>query len=108
KRYGKNFHLNINLNGQQYYIVPFTLQILVENAVKHNIISKSKPLTVNINLENDEHIVVTNDIQPKLTKEKSTHFGLHSIVQGYKLLGNKKVKVEDDGQVFKVSIPLIE
>src|SRR5690606_34531507 len=64
KRHGKNFHLNINLNGQQYYIVPFTLQILVENAVKHNIISKSKPLTVNINLENDEHIVVTNDIQP--------------------------------------------
>lgn len=108
KRYGKNFHLNINLNGGQFYIVPFTLQILVENAVKHNVISKSKPLTVNIDMEDDRHIVVTNEIKPKLTKEKSTHFGLHSIIQGYKLLGNKKVKVEDGEGVFKVSIPVID
>ena len=108
KRYGKNFHLNINLSGQQCYIVPFTLQILVENAVKHNVISKNKPLIVNINMEGDHYIVVTNDIQPKLTKEKSTYFGLQSIVQGYKLLGNKKVKVEENGKVFKVSIPVID
>ncbi len=108
KRYGNNFHLNIDVKEGQFYIVPFTLQILVENAVKHNVISKSKPLTVDIRMEGDRYIVVSNAIQPKLTKEKSTRFGLQSIVQGYRLLGNKKVKVEDQAGVFIVSIPVID
>ncbi len=108
KRYGKNFRLNISHNGELCYIVPFTLQILVENAVKHNIISKSKPLTVAIAIKENKYIVVTNNIQPKLTKEKSTYFGLESLAQRYKLLGNKKVKVEQTEKEFKVSIPVVD
>ena len=108
KRYGKNFKLHVNLNGQQTYIVPFTLQLLVENAVKHNIISKSKPLKVDIEMGEEGYIMVKNNIQPKLTKEKSTNFGLQSLSQRYKLLGNKKVKVEESATFFKVSIPIIE
>ncbi|MEO1257387.1 MAG: two-component regulator propeller domain-containing protein [Bacteroidota bacterium] len=108
KRYGKNFKLHINLKGQQTYIVPFTLQLLVENAVKHNIISKSKPLKVDIEKGEEGHITVKNNLQPKLTKEKSTNFGLQSLSQRYKLLGNRKVKVEESATFFKVSIPIIE
>ncbi len=108
KRYGNNFKMNISHNGELFYIVPFTLQILVENAVKHNIISKRKPLMVTIAMEEGKYIIVTNNVQPKLTKEKSTHFGLQSLTKRYKLLGNKKVKVEETGEEFKISIPVID
>ena len=107
KRYGNNFQLNLNLKNPSGYIVPFTLQILVENAVKHNIISKSKPLVVEISLENGDYITVANNLQLKLTQEKSTHFGLQSLTLRYDLLGKKKVKIEDNGKTFKVSVPII-
>ncbi|MFQ5446422.1 MAG: two-component regulator propeller domain-containing protein [Saprospiraceae bacterium] len=107
KRYGKNFHLDIRLNGEPYYIVPLTLQILVENAVKHNVISKSKPLTVGIAAEGGEYITVTNNLQRKINAEKSTRFGLQSLIKRYDLLGNKKVKIEETGGYFKISIPVI-
>ncbi len=107
KRYGNNFQISINLKNLSGYIVPFTLQILVENAVKHNIISKSKPLVVDISTEYKDYITVTNNLQLKLTQEKSTHFGLQSLTVRYEMLGKRKVKIEDNGQVFKVSVPII-
>jgi ligand-binding sensor domain-containing protein len=107
KRYGNNFQLKLNLKNPSGYIVPFTLQILVENAVKHNIISKSKPLVVEIAMENGDYITVANNLQLKLTQEKSTHFGLESLTLRYDLLGKKKVKIEDNGKTFKVSVPVI-
>ncbi len=108
KRYGKNFRLDINLNHRNAYIVPFTLQVLVENAVKHNIISKSKPLTVDIFSKNGDYITVTNNLQEKLTQEQSTHFGLQSLITRYDLLGKRKVKVEETKTEFKVHVPIIE
>lgn len=108
KRYGDNFHMKIHLNGEVFSIVPLTLQILVENAVKHNIISKNKPLTIDIQMENDEYISVSNNLQRKLTQEKSTHFGLQSLVQRYDLVDGKKVKVEETEEHFKIWIPIIE
>lgn len=107
KRYGNNFNLDIDLPEEEWFIVPLTLQLLVENAVKHNIISKRKPLTVSIRAEGAEYITVTNNLQTKLTQEKSTYFGLHSLIQRYDFLNKKKVKVEKDEKVFKVSIPII-
>ncbi|MCB0519400.1 MAG: histidine kinase [Lewinellaceae bacterium] len=108
KRYGSNFRLRMNIKNTNCYIVPFTLQLLVENAVKHNIISKSKPLNVDISSENGEYITVTNNLQLKLTQEKSTYFGLQSLVMRYDLLGKRKVKIEDTGNFYKVSVPLIQ
>ena len=108
KRYGRNFRLSINLDESHGYIVPFTLQILVENAVKHNIISKSKPLYVSISPDGENNIVVTNNLQLKLTQEKSTHFGLQSLVFRYHLLGKRKVKVEETETEFRVYVPVIQ
>ena len=107
KRYEDNFRLNCILNGQPGYIMPLTLQILVENAVKHNIISKAKPLTVDIFVENNGYLVVRNDNQRKIKPEPGTHFGLNSLVHRYQLLGAKPIVVEDTDAYFTVKVPIL-
>jgi ligand-binding sensor domain-containing protein len=110
KRYGDNIELTINSNGNlsDAYIVPLTLQMLVENAVKHNVISKSKPLTIEITKEKDQYISITNNCQKKLTNEPSTGFGLHSIQSRYALLSKKEVEIEESEDQFKVRIPILK
>lgn len=109
KRYGDNFQLHTQVNGETAYVAPLTLQMLVENAVKHNVISKIKPLRIDIDLEGAEYITVRNNIQKKMTpKQHSTGFGLQSIVTRYSLLTDKKVRVEENEAEFRVSIPLIK
>jgi LytS/YehU family sensor histidine kinase len=78
----------------------------VENAVKHNVISKTRPLTVEILTEDDDYVVVRNNIQPKIKPEPSTRFGLQSLVHRYRLLGNRPVIVQNDGAFFVVKVPL--
>lgn len=107
KRYGNNFRLNIDLRHKQGHIVPLSLQILVENAVKHNVISKSKPLQVDITSEENGYISVVNNLQPKVHPEASTRFGLESLKRRYELLFGKSVKVEKTLTYFKVCIPVI-
>ena len=108
KRYGENLELNINLNGEELFVVPMTLQMLVENSVKHNVISKDKSLTINIQNENENYISITNSVQRKLTKEKSTGFGIQSIRTRYGLLNQNPVLIEDNGKEFKVLIPKLK
>ncbi len=110
KRYGDNIKLTIDsedfLNGS--YIVPLTLQMLVENAVKHNIISKMKPLIIKIAADEGHYISVSNNRQQKLTKEPSTGFGLQSIQSRYALLSKKGVQIEETDDQFKVRIPILK
>jgi len=106
KRYEDGFRLVDRLNGQSGLIMPLALQMLVENAVKHNIISASKPLTVEIFAENDNYVVVRNNIQPKIKPEPSTHFGLQSLVKRYQMLGERPVIVEDNAAFFIVKVPI--
>lgn len=107
KRYEENFHLHTRLNGQSGYIMPLTLQMLVENAVKHNIISRAKPLHVDIYVENNRHVVVRNNIQHKLKPEPGTHFGLHSLINRYALMGADPVIVEETDAFFTVKVPIL-
>ncbi len=106
KRYEKGFRLVSSLNGKMGQVMPLALQMLVENAVKHNVISASKPLTVEIFSENDGYVTVRNNIQQKIKPEPSTHFGLQSLVNRYQLLGEKPVRVEDNGAFFTVKVPI--
>lgn len=106
KRYEDNFRLHEQLNGQSGYIMPLTLQMLVENAVKHNVISKARPLTVDIFLEED-YIVVRNTKQLKIKPEPSTHFGLHSLLHRYSLISSRPVIVEDAETSFTVKVPIM-
>lgn len=106
KRYEDGFHLVDRLNGQTGFIMPLALQLLIENAVKHNVISATRPLTVEIFSENGEYVVVRNNIQPKIKPEPSTRFGLQSLVNRYHLLGERPVVVEDNAAFFTVKIPI--
>ncbi len=107
KRFGNSLALHVQNIDEQAYIAPLTLQILVENAVKHNIISKSRPLDIELNVS-DGYLTVSNNLQKKMALEVSTGFGLQSIVNRYALLIDKAVLIEEGETHFTVSIPIIK
>jgi two-component system LytT family sensor kinase len=108
-RFGDNLDITINVPDEKLRkrIVPLSLQILMENAIKHNIVSSEKPLKINVFAENGK-LVVSNNLQKKRQLNESTGIGLDNIRNRCKLLGNGKVEVTEDEASFTVSIPLIE
>lgn len=89
-----------------YGIAPLTLQLLVENAVKHNAMSLARPLLVGITQEEDT-LVVRNCLQHRLTTYDSTNVGLSNILNRYRLLTDRPVQVVETADVFEVRIPLL-
>lgn len=108
KRFGDGLQLKTEEIPQEACIAPLALQMLVENAVKHNVISKSRPLKIRIYPDDHGYIVVCNNLQKKLSPEKSTGFGLQSIAKRYEHLSQKNIRVEESADSFKVFIPLIK
>lgn len=110
KRFGDNLKLEISLQDETkngYCIAPLTMQLLTENAIKHNAVSKESPLIISITSYN-EKIKITNTINPKLAKEKSAGFGLQNIKSRYALLTDEKFEIITEENVFTVIIPLIK
>ena len=101
-------HIDIEEESIEQHVVPIALQMLVENAIKHNIVSKQQPLQVNIFSTGDGTLFVTNNVQPKRSKEASSKIGLKNIDQRYNLITGKSIVVKEDGKTFSVSLPLIE
>lgn len=106
KRYGGHLQVKVDLKDTGCMVVPLALQMLLENAVKHNVVAASQPLQVEIFRANG-HLVVQNNLQPKISTAPSTAFGLQGIKQRYELLG-KAVVVEKTATKFKVLLPCIE
>lgn len=108
-RFGSNLDVIINVPQEKLNkkIVPLSLQLLMENAIKHNIVSSDKPLKIEVNALNGK-LVVSNNLQKKNQVNESTGIGLDNIRNRYKLLGNGQVEVNENGSDFIVSIPLIE
>lgn len=104
RRFGKNFRVDINLSRTSMLIPPLTLQILIENAVKHNVIATKKPLSVKIQ-DVEDYLVVSNNVQPKKTQEPSTRFGLESINHWFELVSKKKVIISRTEKEFIVKLP---
>lgn len=92
----------------RWQIAPLSLQILVENAIKHNVISKDKPLTIRIEKDQDDYLRVANSLQEKKILEKTTKVGLQNIIERYRLLSNRQVEIIREAGWFAVKIPLIE
>lgn len=87
-------------------VVPLSLQLLLENAVKHNIVTTSKPLKIKI-FESSGFLVVENNLQPKQILRKSSGVGLENIKQRYHLLTDRKVIINQKAELFTVAIPML-
>jgi len=107
-RFGDNLNIEIDVPEEKLkqQIVPLSLQLLMENAIKHNIVSAAKPLTIKVFAQNG-HLLVSNNLQVKNQLIESTGIGLQNIRNRYKLFGDDDVRVDESGDSFTVSIPLI-
>ncbi|WP_428661665.1 sensor histidine kinase [Runella sp.] len=109
-RFGDKFQVVTTIpenQVDQYSIAPLTLQLLIENAVKHNQMSIEVPLLVTIEKEQG-YLIVTNKIRLRPKTEESTGLGLKNIIKRYQLLTDLPVIIEDQANVFQVKIPLLE
>lgn len=94
------------LTQNESMIVPLSLQLLLENAVKHNVVQPEKPLTIKI-YENATYLSIENNLQPKKILNTSSGFGLNNIKQRYNLLTNKEVMIFKNESLFKVQLPIL-
>lgn len=109
ERFGENMKVNWNIQEEllEAMIAPMSLQLLLENAIKHNVISKAKPLIIDVKIK-DDYLVVSNKIQLKSTKIPSTQVGLKNIKKRYELLSDKSIEIKNVGKLFIVSLPLLK
>ncbi len=110
KRFGNALLFDNKITDEQkttYSIPPLTLQLLAENAVKHNIVSKDKPLMLELFIT-DDMLIVQNNLNEKTTREKSEGLGLQNIKNRFLLIADKEVKIEITSSHFIVKLPLIK
>ena len=82
--------------------------MLVENALKHNMYSKEKPLSINISTIQADALVVRNNLQKRILKQPTTQLGLKNIKKRYAFYTNKQVLVREEEEFFEVILPLLE
>lgn len=107
-RFEENLQLTLDIPESylnQSHIPPLTLQMLIENAIKHNEIRRDKPLHIRIGLENDR-LVVENSLQKKVAS-KSLGLGLENIRQRYQFLTQTKVMIQETVEAFTVKLPIL-
>jgi sensor histidine kinase YesM len=106
-RHEDSLKININLpDTTDKYVIPMALQMLLENAIKHNTISVNNPLMIDI-FEEDGYVIVKNNLQPKKSEIVSNKIGLENIKSRYRYLSDKEVLVEILNKNFIVKIPVL-
>ena len=103
---GINFNITDSVSNPELKIVPLSLQLLLENAVKHNVITSKNPLEIKI-YEKNGCLVVENNINLKASLGNSTKVGLKNIYQRYSLISKEKVEVTSNNNIFRVKLPLL-
>ena len=106
-RYGNHLDVNMSIfDDDNYYIIPLTLQMLVENALKHNILTPEHPLQLSIVAHNDV-LIVRNNLQLRKHVVGHSQIGLKNLTERYLFLTNKNILVTQTDNAFEVQIPLI-
>ena len=100
------FELPDGFNNEEAKVVPLSLQLLLENCIKHNVVSESKPLHIKIYIENNQ-LVVENNLQKKEVLSDRKGVGLQNIVNRYAILTQRKVLVEETEKSFKILVPIL-
>lgn len=108
KRFGDNLQVTFDISevALNSIIPPMSIQILAENAIKHNIITKAKPLKIRI-YSTDQDLIIENNLQEKTTKEVSTGVGLNNIVNRYQILFSRQIQVIKKEAIFEIRLPII-
>ena len=107
-RFEDGIVLDVELDddAQSTWIPPFTLQLLAENCIKHNVVSLARPLSIRLYRENDV-LIMENKLQLKNIPESSTSMGLENINERYLHLTGNEIAISKDDVSFKVKLPLI-
>ncbi len=109
-RFDKAIELIISLSHDEmehYLIPPISLQVLAENAIKHNDFNENQPLLIEIKLEKDE-LVVYNNLRKKGLRKISSKIGLHNLDERYKLTTTKSITIKEEGKYFIVYLPILK
>lgn len=110
KRFGDNLDLNITRieSADQIKIPPLTLQLVVENAIKHNVVSKENPLQIRIFADHgNQYLFVENDLQLKKEEITSMGIGINNIIDRYKMFTDKKIQIIKTEKSFRIGLPFI-
>ena len=107
-RFGKNIQVENKVREEDTlaFVAPAVLQMLIENAIKHNIVSQRDPLKIRL-FSGDGWIYVSNNLQEKRVKEPSTQVGIKNILERYGFLSDRRVEIEKTTSEFTVKIPLL-
>lgn len=104
-RFGEKLKLNVSIGNTQASVAPLALQMLIENAIKHNVVADDEPLEIKV-YDEDGFIVVENNLQKKQAiGEPSAGVGLANISSRYQLLSDKAVEIIQSKHIFKVKLP---
>ncbi|GAB2645468.1 hypothetical protein GCM10027035_44460 [Emticicia sediminis] len=106
-RFGDNLKIVRNIENVQFKIPPLSLQLLIENVIKHNIISTASPMSIWVEMnENKKTIIVRNTLNRKANSE-GTGIGLVNLNERFKILASQEVEIEQNEKEFMVILPLI-
>ena len=100
------FDLPEDFDNPDAKVVPLSLQLLLENTIKHNVVSEQKPLNIKISIENN-YLIVENNLQKKEILQDRRGVGLQNIVNRYGLISERKMLIEESPTFFKVKIPIL-
>ncbi|MGB0522145.1 MAG: sensor histidine kinase [Flammeovirgaceae bacterium] len=108
-RHAEAMHMNISLSVRtgNTFIPPLALQMLVENAIKHNSFTTERPLYIEIFNDTEGYLVVQNNIQKRVNPPESTHVGLKNIKERYALHTHEALQIECVNHLFRVRIPML-
>lgn len=106
QKFGNAYTLDFDIIDKEGFIVPMTLQLLIENAIKHNIGTETNP--IKIELKSEGCIKVSNTLKPKLNTPLTSGKALNNLRTQYRLLSNEDIQIMEDESTFSVIIPIIK
>ncbi len=108
-RHGDSLEVTVNIPkaALEKQVPPLAFQMLIENAIKHNIVSEAKPLKIEVSVS-DHWLVVSNNLQRRKDVENTSGLGINNIKMRYEFLSNQSIMIDETPDEFVVRIPLLD